>query len=329
MRCIWPAFLALVFLSRFAAAQEFSYLVGHTELTNTIDSSYGWEIDYRQPLHRYFGVSFSWINEGHPGEHHRDGWSPRLWAQTTFFDGRLRVAGGVGYYRYFDTQPGPGGQSQDVHGGATIVSGAATYYWRARWLIRFEMNRITAAHDVNTNSYMLGLGYRFLQTRLEGPPRARAPRQASPPVTTDNEAMLFAGRTVVNTFESQKSFARGAEFRRGVGKYWDWTLSWINEGDPRIIRRNGVASQAWLVRAFAREKVALGVGGGAYYYIDTKHQPAPGEQGHRALAGLVTLTASYRLSDHWFTRLNWNRVVTNYNRDSDVIVIGAGLRWGR
>lgn len=329
MRLRWlMVFLALL-LPRVAAAQELSYLVGHTELTNTSDSSYGWEIDYRQPFHRNFGFSVSWINEGHLAGHHRDGWSPRVWAHTTFFERRLRVSGGVGYYRYYDTQPAGAVGVLNVHGDAAIVSASATYYLGRRWLARFEVDRITARHDVNTNAYLLGLGYQFWQTRLERPKATGAHRDPPSPQTTDNELMLFVGRTIVNTLESEKSTARGAEFRHGVGRYWDWSLSWINEGDPQVIRRNGVASQVWLVRAFAHEKIALGVGAGAYYFLDAKHQPGPGEQGHRAVAGLVSLTANWRLSDRWFTRLNWNRVATTDNRDSDVIVVGAGFRWGR
>jgi hypothetical protein len=45
------------------------------------------------------------------------------------------------------------------------------------------------------------------------------------------------------------------------------------------------------------------------------------------ISGLLTVTASCRFSDHWFTRFNWNRVMSNDNRDSDVFLLGVGYRW--
>ena len=32
-------------------------------------------------------------------------------------------------------------------------------------------------------------------------------------------------------------------------------------------------------------------------------------------------------SDQWLARVVWDRVVTNYNRDSDVFLLGVGYRW--
>jgi hypothetical protein len=43
----------------------------------------------------------------------------------------------------------------------------------------------------------------------------------------------------------------------------------------------------------------------------------------------VTVTTSYRFSDHWFTRFNWDRVESNDNRDSDIFLLGVGYRWYR
>jgi hypothetical protein len=34
-----------------------------------------------------------------------------------------------------------------------------------------------------------------------------------------------------------------------------------------------------------------------------------------------------RFFDHWFTRFNWNRVMSNDSRDSDVFLLGVGYRW--
>ncbi|MBR8065882.1 hypothetical protein KDX32_22695 [Burkholderia ambifaria] len=36
---------------------------------------------------------------------------------------------------------------------------------------------------------------------------------------------------------------------------------------------------------------------------------------------------SPRISDRWLTRVTWNRVVTRYDRDTDVIQAGLGYRF--
>jgi hypothetical protein len=63
----------------------------------------------------------------------------------------------------------------------------------------------------------------------------------------------------------------------------------------------------------------LGIGGGPYLVVDKYH---PGED--ETVVGIFGMTASYRFSPRWIIRLSWNRVVTNYNGDSDVLLAGIG-----
>ena len=53
------------------------------------------------------------------------------------------------------------------------------------------------------------------------------------------------------------------------------------------------------------------------------------EGGRLDIAGLFTVTAGYRISDRWFTRFNWNRVMSNDSRDTDIFLLGLGYRWER
>ncbi len=54
-------------------AQELSFLGGTTTEMNVKDSSYTWQIDYRQDFYENFASSLAYINEGHVIGHHRDG----------------------------------------------------------------------------------------------------------------------------------------------------------------------------------------------------------------------------------------------------------------
>ena len=46
--------------------------------------------------------------------------------------------------------------------------------------------------------------------------------------------------------------------------------------------------------------------------------------GDGILSGLVSISASYRFTQHWSARVTWNRVVTRYSRDTDVLLGGIG-----
>jgi hypothetical protein len=73
--------------------------------------------------------------------------------------------------------------------------------------------------------------------------------------------------------------------------------------------------------------VTLGVGVGVYYAIDENENSKDPGPGRGKFSGLVSISGTYRFVDHWDARLTWNRVVTRYNRDSDVILAGVGYRW--
>jgi hypothetical protein len=146
---------------------------------------------------------------------------------------------------------------------------------------------------------------------------------------TENEVTVFGGQSVVNTFLSQTARAFAAEYRTGLMTHVDWTLSAIYEGDPEIIRRSGVATQLWAVNTFFHERIAVGAGLGPYIYLDHKNPVNPDQTIPASVAPLASLTFSVRLSDHWIARLVFDRVLSNYNRDSDIFLVGLGYRWPR
>lgn len=49
--------------------------------------------------------------------------------------------------------------------------------------------------------------------------------------------------------------------------------------------------------------------------------------GEHQFSVLISISGAYRVTKHWSARLTWNRVVTRYDRDTDVILAGIGYRW--
>ena len=96
------------------------------------------------------------------------------------------------------------------------------------------------------------------------------------------------------------------------------SIGWLNEGDARLIRRDGVVVQGWLEPSFYRDRFTIGVGYGAYLAVD-RYRPDK-----RDLMGILSTTASYHVAPYWVARFSWHRIVSRNDRDSDIILLGAG-----
>jgi hypothetical protein len=314
-------------------AQELSVLGGTTTPSEIKDSSYAWQIDYRQDFYENFASSIAYINEGHIPGHFRDGTAWEAWGNLPLFNDRIAISLGAGVYYYYDTESGPGNNSNDIHGTAPIFSLSLTGYLSDRVFYRVMVNRINPSGDIKTETATVGVGYWFGLNRR---PLGTKPGQADAAdshYVTEPQLAVFGGQSIVNTFLSPKALAGAAEYRQGLLPHLDGTASFIYEGDPKIVRRSGVAFQLWPVNTFFDESTFVGIGVGPYVFIDRNHPVNTGQtinvglKDPAAIAPLVSLTIARELSDHWITRLIWDRVVSNYNRDSDIFLIGLGYRW--
>jgi hypothetical protein len=307
-----------------SSGEELSLLGGTMQNLDNLDSSYSWQIEYLEGLGEHAAWSLSYLNEGHVPVHHRDGNTLQFWGRANLLDRRLSLAAGAGPYFFFDTTRGPGAGYRNDHGWGGMVSASATWYTEGRWIYQLRTNWVGAVDSIDTFSTVIGVGYQL------DPPPSRGPETEEPSQqgkTTENELTLLGGRTIVNSFDSDHSTAISLEYRKGLWRYVDWTVAWLHEGDTRLIRRDGLTTQLWGVREFMERRVALGVGGGIYASLDRNSHPQNGESPGDFLDGIATLTGSYRIDGRWVLRASWNRVITSYDRDTDVIVGGVGYRF--
>ena len=306
-----------------ADAQEFSLFGGGSRAGST--DTYSWAFNYQEGLGQYFAASFSWLNEGHIPDHHRDGQLVQLWGRIPFGNPKFVLQAGIGPYRYFDTTTADqGGSYSDTHGWGVVYSVRAAYYASSRWITQLQLNRVHVLRGPDATSVMFGVGYQLDAPDTPGP-RDRA--ASSNTNVTNNEVAVYLGKTIVNSTSSPSALGGAIEYRRGLAKYLDVTLGYLHEGSSKLARRDGITSQLWATRAFFNDKVTIGVGAGAYYAInENENSESPGP-GSGKFSGLVTIAGSYRFTNSWDARLEWNRVVTRYDRDTDVIFAGAGYRF--
>ncbi len=316
------AFLAVGALAVPTAAQEVSVQAGTTGVSgDSLSSHYSWQIDYRHHLSHNLAWSIGWLNEGHEAEHHRDGISGQGWYEVPLASEKLSISFGIGAYHYFDTELLPDHTTLNTHGWTPIYSLAATYYTRSPWFLRLTANRINRSNDLETNSVVIGTGYNFGDRRVR-------PRTASSHPDFDHEITVFLGQSIVNTAESEDAIATALEYRSAISPHVDWSAAWINEGNPEIIRRNGFTTQLWLEDTVLSNRLSISVGLGPYFLFDRKRAPISGQDNPRNIAGLVSPSFAWSVADHWRVRFTWNRVISKYNRDADIFLLGLGYRWG-
>lgn len=326
MKLNWtPAVIAaaLAVASGSAAAQEFALYSG--PLKSGPDHTYSWSMDYTEGFGQYFAGSVTWLNEGHIPDHHRDGQLVQVWGRLPLAQRRLVFSLGVGPYRYFDTEVAKQGLGySNTHGWGVVYSARATWYSTHRWTANLQLNRVQVSSGPSTTALLVGIGYQLDAPDTPGPRDFALARTHK---VTNNEITLMAGQTILNSLDSQTSVAEAVEYRRGITNFIDATIGYLHEGNGLAARRDGGTAQLWLTRAFFDDRLTLGAGAGLYAAIHHGSDGDARSTGDGILSALVSVSASYRLTDHWAARVTWNRVMTRYSRDTDVILGGIGYRF--
>ena len=311
------ASVVFLFLALAAQAEDLALFAGATQSDVPRRRTYGMLAEYSHDLTGNLFASYSYMNEGHVPGHHRDGHAVQLWVRSNAFAPELSLSAGIGPYRYFDTAEAEAGNFANAHGWGLLATVAAT--WRVRsspWFYEVRVNRAESAHNIETTMLLAGIGYRAEQdASFASNAAAREWRDRR------DEVVVAVGQTIVNSFESQSSVAKSIEYRHAFGPVLRGTVALLSEGDARLIRRNGVVAQAWLEPSFYRDRFTLGLGFGGYFAVD-EYQA----RSHHAL-GVLTTTMSYHFARGWVGRASWHRISSNYDRDSDIILLGLGYRF--
>jgi hypothetical protein len=285
------------------------------------DTGYG--ISYRRIFAPYFAASLGYLNDAHFPGHHRDGVTAEAWLPIVPLSNRFTLSVGGGPFYYYDTvfAQNNGGYA-DAHGWAWLASLDATFQpWKSgRWSHLFFEGRIdytSPSKSIETTSFGIGIGYRGLSDIHDTDAEAAEGFAA-------NEIVASYWKTVTNSFNSSSHTARAEaiDYRRQIWNELRVSVGFLNEGDTRLIRRNGITAEGWLEPSFNSGLWSIGAGFGFYTAID-KYRPAPG----RHVSDVVSLTLSLRPINNFDVRLLWHRIVTDYNRDADILLWGLGYRF--
>jgi hypothetical protein len=316
--------IAFILAAAPAWAGEISVLGGYGWTDKPVERTYAWQTQYMEGLGDHLAYSLAYVNQGHFIEHHRDGYAASLWARTNLLDKRLSLGAGVGGLFYFDTiRPADGATNRDYHGWGTMASVAATWYTESRVFYQLQSYWVRGDKSFDTLTTLAGIGYQLDAPPVPGPD-VKGTHQ--PEKTTGNELTLMGGETIVNIAGPGKSAAVNLEYRRGIWRYLEVTAGALYEGKSDLIDRYGLTTQLWLAKRFLDDNMSLGAGFGGYFAIDElRGGSATGSKVH--FSKIASISGSLRLSEHFDARATFDRVITNYDRDTDVFLGGIGYRF--
>jgi hypothetical protein len=320
MRYILKA-LPFIFVSSCALAQDASILAGSMGVRENDQNSFAVQLGYAQRLGDYTAVSAEYVNEGHPAMHHRDGIAGQFWLHTKVPEKGWSFAAGAGPYFYFDTTPGRESQTnpqayRNDHGWGAMVSASVKYHLASSTYVELKASRIKGLSGHDSDILLVGVGYELGSTpravRLENAERG------------DNTLLLLRSRSIVNSLNSEQSSGGAIEYRRTIHENLELSAMLLNEGKVGTLDRKGVVTQAWLMRPFT-ERTVLELGAGVYTMRDKTERDNPAQEDTTHVAPIASVGVRYRFNSSLRAQLSWSRVITNYHRDSDLFLLGAGV----
>jgi len=259
--------------------------------------------EYSQKIQGPFSFSVSYLNEGHFEGHHRDGFIGQAWIGTNLSE-KLSLRLGVGPYLYCDTT----WDRRNSHGIGEITSLDLQWSLSNQWVLDLRSSYILIS-KMNSIPILVGLGYKFNSSDIR-----------SQQTFDRNELSVLLGISIVNNPGENNGFAQSIEYRRNLWSHVDLTLSYLHEGNNDRTKRQGVAAQLWATQKLS-DRISVGIGGGVYEAHDKFRDSYLNSN------GIVSLTGSYRVYNHWLMRISWNRIITSYDKDSDVVLVGLGYKF--
>lgn len=310
------------------------FFLGGTERTADLpgsknSSTYTYGAEFLHQIAPHYSLGLDYINQGHFDggvSHHRDLDGVNFWVHTDpqFAAGKLNLAFGLGPVFFYDTVGNVDGHPADQHGLGMSYSLAATWQENS-WLYRVRLSHVDAG-SFKTNALLLGVGFQFGSGSMgsTGSGHGGAGHDTMPDDYSGRpkEVTIYSGLTVVNQPGNASSRAFALEYRRDLNSYLQYTLTAQSEGGNAMIDRKGVAGEIWLAKSFLDDRLSLGAGIGLLAAHDGMR---PSDKNF--VTPMRSISAAYRINPDWSVRVKFDRVISNYNRDTDIFMLGVGRRF--
>ena len=263
-----------------------------------------YEIGFGDALNDYLSAYVAYLNEGHPFNHHRDGFAA-LGAFRWPIDNRVTLELSAGPYFSMDTTH-VGDQPRNEKRWGVRASAAVRYYLVPNgFFLKLQYNHVQVIDGFHSDMVLFGIGADF-----GGNPK---------PAFSDGRTQVSVWAGTSQTNHPQVPIEKGymVEVKRPLGNAWAYSGSFVYEGNNGVAGRRGLAAQFWYVAPILR-KWTLSAGVGPYLSYDRD------EVSHKTrLNALFSTQVSYQVTNNWAASLRFNRVATGNDKDQDLFMVGV------
>jgi len=252
----------------------------------------------------WFSVNGVYLNEGHPENHHRDGFAVQPTLYKDFNNWRVQLSAGP-YYSMDTTRQADGSVLNDKHLGVLSSVALKWHPSQENWYVGMGYNNVWMPNKLNTNSVVLLVG-----TDMQ---------QDAGNADTGNGSKVNVGLWVgpgdtTNPGTKVKT-AGQLEFALPLKDQFSYSIAALYEGNTTLADRKGVMAQVWYKGTF--NHWTLSAGAGPYLERDSLRDKTATN-----LLAVASVRATYKLTKRTDVGLNFNRVISFYNKDADIIMLG-------
>ena len=263
-----------------------------------------YEIGFGDVLTDYLSVYVAYLNEGHPNDHHRDGFAALGSFRMPVGD-RVALELSAGPYFSMDTTHVDNAPRNEKRWGVRASAAVRYYLVPNGFFVKLQYNHVQMVDGFNSDAVLFGIGSDF-----GGTPH---------PAFSDGKTQVSVWAGTSQTNHPQVPMEKGymAEVKRPLGNAWAYSASLIYEGNNGVAGRRGLAAQFWYV-APIKAKWTLSAGVGPYLSYDRDETSRK-----TRLNALLSAQVSYQVTNAWAASLRFNRVATGNDKDQDMFMVGV------
>jgi hypothetical protein len=252
----------------------------------------------------WFALNGVYLNEGHPENHHRDGFAIQPSLYKDFNNWRVQLATGP-YYSMDTTRQADGTLLNDKHLGLLSSLALKWHPSQGNWYVGIGYNNVWMPNKLNSNSTVLLLGTDMQKDGGNG----------NNEIGSKTKVGLWIGPGDTTNPGTKVKTAGQLEFELSSKDQISYSIAGLYEGNTTLADRKGVMTQVWYNANF--NNWTLSAGAGPYLERDSLR-----DKRATNLLAVASVRATYKLTRRTNVGLNFNRVISFYNKDADIIMLG-------
>ena len=263
-----------------------------------------YEIGFGDVLTDYLSVYAAYLNEGHPLDHHRDGFAALAAFRWPVAD-RFALEFSAGPYFSMDTTHVDNEPRNEKRWGVRASAAVKYYLVPNGFFLKLQYNHVQMIDGFSSDMVLFGIGSQFSGNAT--------------PSFSDGKTQVSVWAGTSQTNHPQVPMEKGymIEIKRPLGNAWAYSASLLYEGNNGVAGRRGAAAQFWYV-APIRTKWTLSAGVGPYLSYDRDEVSRK-----TRLNALLSAQVSYQVTNDWAASLRFNRVASFNNKDQDLFMVGV------